>query len=226
MANMNHCQACRQHYYLHERACPHCGTAAPGGRVGRYVRRAKLGGLMLFTALTTTACYGAPPPPGTQPKGKGTVIEQPLSKVPTTAGTAYVFVTPKGVGKQGSTLTLATAVLEGGVLSFKEGAPGGGAVTDTALSIVIEAADPQAFQPPAKDAAFPALPVEKMKRLEVSAKYTNAQGRKVNAEVKSPTEAGIQGTLQLSQMDSVSVGGVLQVDKADMLIEVYFLAAR
>lgn len=226
MANMNHCRACQRPYYLHEDACPFCGVAAPGGRAGRYVRRAKVGGLMLFTALTTAACYGAPPPPGALPKNSKPGVEQPLTKMPTTPGTAYLFVTAKGKPRQGSTLQLAAAVLADGTLTIKEGATGGGLVPADPLSITIEAADAAAFEPPAKNEAYQPLPVEKMKRLELSAAYTTDLGRKAILEVKLPGASGVEGLLQLSQLQDDSVGGVLRIDYADTLIELYFLAAR
>lgn len=229
MANMNHCQACRRPYFLHEAACPFCGVQAPGGRVGRYVRRAKVGGLMLFTALTTAACYGSPPPPGTIPRNLKPSAEQPLTKMPTTVGTAYLFVTPKGKAKSGRTLTLEKAVLEGSALNFRT--PGNPETPPQALPISefyvnIEATDASAFNAPGKNEAFQPLPVEKMKFFTMSAPYTDEKGRTVFLEVNVPDGTGAQGTLQLSRLDDEAVGGVLRIDYADTTVELYFLAAR
>ena len=235
MANMNHCPACRQHFLLHEHLCPHCGAAAPGGRMGRYVRQARMGGLMLFTALTTTACYGSPPMPGTLPRVPRTPIEQPLPKLPTTIGTAYVFVTPKGQAKQAITLKLAAATLEGTAFTLTEASAGGaaaggetsgGEAAGPPFTVSIEAAEASAFVAPAKDEPFLALPVEKMRRLSLSGTYQDAKGRQATVAVALPGATAAQGNLQLSRLEDDVVAGVLRVDYADTLIEVYFLAAR
>ena len=228
MANLNHCAACRQHYFLHEHACPHCGAAAPGGRLGRYVRRARVGGLMLFTALTTTACYGSPSYVGSLPARTKPSVEQPLPKVPTAIGTAYVFVTPKGKAKQQATIRLDKAVLEGTALTLHEAAPEAGASMPLirVATLLIEAADAKAFQAPAKDEAFQALPIAQMKKLEVAGSYVDEKGRQATVEVKLPGATAAQGGLQLSRLDEGAIAGVLRVDYADTLIEVYFLAAR
>lgn len=44
--------------------------------------------------------------------------------------------------------------------------------------------------------------------------------------MKLPGAGGVEGLLQLSQLQADSVGGVLRIDHAGTLIELYFLAAR
>lgn len=226
MANMNHCRACRRPYFLHEAACPFCGVQAPGGRMGRYVRRAKVGGLMLFTALTTAACYGSPPPPGTIPRNLKPAAEQPLAKMPTRPGTAYLFVTPKGKAKTGATLQLEKALLEGTALKVNTAPLPDSALPVSEFFMSIEAAEVAAFQAPGKNEAFQPLPVEKMKLLQMAVPYADEKGRTVNLEVSVPGSTGAQGVLQLSRLDDDAVGGVLRIDYADTTVELYFLAAR
>lgn len=56
------CTTCQRHYQDQEPSCPFCATAsAPGSP--RLSKRLALGGLMLLTAATATACYGTPPVP-------------------------------------------------------------------------------------------------------------------------------------------------------------------
>jgi hypothetical protein len=61
---MRPCTACRRHVQDEETACPFCGTDLPiGSGRPRLMKRLALGGVMLVTAATATACYGTPPLP-------------------------------------------------------------------------------------------------------------------------------------------------------------------
>lgn len=62
---MRPCEACRRHVRHDETACPFCGTDLTASVTGRprLMKRLALGGAMLFTAATATACYGTPPIP-------------------------------------------------------------------------------------------------------------------------------------------------------------------
>lgn len=209
MAQMSPCSQCQRLYFAREAHCPHCGALAVASPVGRFVRQAKMSGLMLFTALTTTACYGTPQmvvePPGKVPPGQ----EQPLTRVPASVGKAYVFLT----GQNGSkiyqrTVEVGTAAVEPRKLAFGSG---------RWLTVNIEASA-DVFVP--VEGAREAIPLESLKGLVV----------KVDDGVKtrtfSPAEESLKGTLQIARVDDGAIGGVLRLEQNGELLEVYFLAPR
>ncbi|MNS40735.1 hypothetical protein D3C72_730620 [compost metagenome] len=214
---MNHCPSCRKHFFLTDARCPHCGTEAAGGPAARFVRQAKMGGLLLFTALTTTACYGTPAlvqNPNTLPPG----IEEPKERVPVTIGTAFVFVRDTGGISAKETLKMQAATIDGAVLTLRS-------VTDPSFKVVIEADSAAAFQP--VQGVREALPVEKMKRLEVEAGYASGTGgERTLVTFKGPGGANLKGTLQLSRLDDIAIGGTLIVGEGDKQVTLYFLAER
>lgn len=83
------CASCARHYYDHEPACPFCHASLPaaGPERPKVTKRLALGGLTLLTAVSATACYGAPPleppPPGAFGSEK---ISQPSPTLPPGAG--------------------------------------------------------------------------------------------------------------------------------------------
>jgi hypothetical protein len=214
---MNHCTSCRKHFFLTDARCPHCGTEATGGPAARFVRQAKMGGLMLFTALTTTACYGTPAlvqNPNTLPPG----VEEPKERVPSTIGTAFMFVRDTGGVSARETLRLKAASIQGAVLTLRS-------ATAAGVMVVIEADSAAAFEP--VQGVREALPVEKMKRLEVEAGYgSGTGGERTLVTLKGPGGASLKGTLQLSRLDEAAIGGTLIVSEGDKQVTLYFLAAR
>lgn len=214
---MNHCTACQKHFFLHENACPHCGEAIAGGRMSRFVRQARMGGLMLFTALTTTACYGSPAVvnyPGNNP---GMTNQEPLEKkAPTELNIAYVFVTPKaGERESGQTVRLNKAVITGNTLTL---------TSDGDVKLVIEASSADAFT--VKPGVRDALNVEQMTKLEAEASYLTASGARRLVTIKSPGSAAVSGVLQLSRLDDKTVGGTLLLNADGQSLQLYFLAER
>lgn len=215
---MNHCTACQKHFFLHENACPHCGEAISGGRMSRFVRQARMGGLMLFTALATTACYGSPAVvnyPGNSP---GMTNQEPLEKkAPTELNIAYVFVTPKaGDREYGQAVRLNKAVVTGNTLTLS----GNG----NDLKLVIEAASADAFA--VKPGVRDALNVEQMTKLEAEASYLNANGVRPLVTIKAPGGAAVTGVLQLSRLDDKTIGGTLLLNADGQSLQLYFLAER
>ena len=60
--SLRSCPSCGRHHFAHETRCPFCQAAvAPGADRPSLTKSAALGGLMVLTAVTATACYGAPP---------------------------------------------------------------------------------------------------------------------------------------------------------------------
>ncbi|MFN3431609.1 MAG: hypothetical protein ACK46X_16855 [Candidatus Sericytochromatia bacterium] len=214
---MNHCTSCRKHFFLTDARCPHCGTEAAGGPAARFVRQAKMGGLLLFTALTTTACYGTPAlveNPNRMPPG----IEEPKERVPSTIGTAYMFVRDAGGVSSKQTLRMRSASIEGAVLSLSS-------IDADGVKVTIEADSAAAFQP--VQGVREALPVEKMKNLLIEASYPSGTGgERTLVTLKGPGGANLKGTLQLSRLDDVAIGGTLIVGEGDKQVTLYFLAER
>lgn len=214
---MNHCTACQKHFFLHENACPHCGAAIAGGRMSRFVRQARMGGLMLFTALTTTACYGSPAVVNVPDGNGGMTNQEPLEKkAPTELNIGYVFVTPKaGERESGQTVRLNKAVVTGNTLTLS---------SDSDFKLVIEASSAEAFA--VKPGVREALNVEQMTQLEAEASYYTASGAKRLVTIRVPGSAAVSGVLQLSRLDEKAVGGTLLLNADGQSLQVYFLAER
>jgi hypothetical protein len=213
---MNQCSACQQHFYARESACPHCQAPAPANPVRRWADHVRKSGILLFAALTTTACYGTPPYPGVMPKPlPGT--EQPLKRVPTTLNTAYFFVSGSGSLVQ-TTLQLQGAVLSGNHLELH----GSGA---SAFNFVAQAKAQDAFTQ--KGNIFDAVQVSDLDSLTLDAyDPTQEAGTPAMYQVRVPGDDDVTGTVQLSSVDDKSVAGTLLIQKGQMVIEVYFWAAR
>lgn len=209
MAQMSPCNQCQRLYFAREAFCPHCGATAVASPVSRFVRQAKMSGLMLFTALTTTACYGTPQmvvePPGQVPPGQ----EQPLTQVPAAIGKAYVFLTGQnGYKIYQRTVEVGTAAVEPRKLAFGSG---------RWLTVNMEA-NADAFVP--VEGTREALPLESLKSLVV----TVDDG--VKTRTFSLAEEGLDGSVQISRVDKDAVGGVLRLEQNGELVEIYFLAPR
>lgn len=206
------CTACQRPHRADEAACPFCGQAvAKAGLVGDLVRTAKVGGLLAFTAVATAACYGAPPMPGTQPPPGLQASSQPPSEVvPSKAGTAFRFVTPKGGTKDGGTYALEKATLVDGTLELT------GKNLDASdkfyVKIQATAAD---FE--AKDRVFQAIDLEKVAGFEI------LWGR--SGKGTKGTEA-IKGTFQIKDVTDTEVSGTLLCEVDGTTIAIYFRAAR
>lgn len=106
------CASCHRHHAAVEAHCPHCGvgeTKREGLRLqaqgpwDRAVKRLKVGGLMAFTAVSASACYGPAMPivPGNLPNrpkpvasdsaATGTASPKPVASAQATAsGTVQV----------------------------------------------------------------------------------------------------------------------------------------
>lgn len=83
------CAACARHYYDHEPACPFCHASSSAASLERpkVSKRLALGGLTLLTAVSATACYGAPPLEPPPPGAFGSeLISQPSPTLPADAG--------------------------------------------------------------------------------------------------------------------------------------------
>jgi rRNA maturation protein Nop10 len=215
---MNHCTSCRKHFFLTDARCPHCGTEAAGGPAARFVRQAKMGGLMLFTALTTTACYGTPALVEGPNRPLPPSVEEPKERVPTTLGTAFLYARDAGGAADPRTVRLMTASIEGAVLKLSSTLANG-------VTLTIEADTAAAFQP--VQGVREALPVEKMKRLEIDAAFTRGTSSEyTHVNFKGPGGAALKGTLQLSRLDETAIGGTLIVSEGDKQVTLYFLAGR
>lgn len=231
MRKMTHCAGCRQHFFASEARCPHCGASAPAGPFTRMARSMRAGGLMVFTALTTTACYGVPSPgmldaplPG-QPG-----YEQPLPQVPSSRNRAHVFVTPRGGVKSAQTAHSVWARIEGNKLQLtSERGAGYG------FDVMIEAPDASAFA--SAPGVREPLTVQQMTALSAEVSYYDVAGlassapepdpaRYKSITLRLPAATAAQGNLQLSRVDDETVGGVLRAEIDGTLIEIYFLAGR
>lgn len=210
MAQMTHCSGCQKHYFRHEAACPHCGAAGRSGPVRAFVRQAKMGGLMLFTALTTTACYGTPAmiegPGGVMPPG----YEQPEPKVPATPGVAYAFLQPKEGETAQRTLKLKDAELTGAMLTIGS--------ADGRLKVTIEVIDAAALRP--ADGVQESIPLSAMKALTVEA---TVDGERLAIQAPGEVSAGY---LQIARLDDETIGGTLRLEKDGQVFDLYFLAGR
>lgn len=213
MAKMSACLSCKQHYFRNEAACPHCGALTPAANpVAGLAHRARMGGLMLFTALTTTACYGTPMPQGALPPNGGAAIERPLPRVPSTPGTANLFVTPKGEAQGSRVVTLESVTLVGNKLTLK----GNG------VDIQIEAQDDTVFK--SFEGIKAALPVEQMKGLWATVSH-GAEGRaNTQYTFAAPGEKAAIGVLQLSSFETDDVAGFLKLESEGVTMELYFRA--
>lgn len=215
---MNHCTECQKHFFLHENACPHCGAALAGGRMSRFVRQARMGGLMLFTALTTTACYGSPAVVNV-PHGDGGVTNQePIEKkAPTELNRAYQFVTPTQYAREsGRSFQLDKAVITGNTLTLT--GDGG------QFKLIVEVASPEAFA--AKAGVRDAINVEQMVKLEAEGSYFDLNGNPRLITMKAPGSPAVTGVLQLSRVDETAIGGTLLLNADNRSYQLYFLAAR
>lgn len=211
MRPMSFCPTCQQHHYQDEAACPRC-LGVPASRPSEIARRLKMGGLLVFTALTTTACYGAPPP-AFIPVG-GSIFQGPSEKVPTKSGTAYLYVTRKGESAVQSNLSLETATFDGTKLGFKS------SNAARELEVSLEAADATAFAIQA--GARAALPLEKLKSFSLSTILSG--GSPVN--VTLPGKEAITGNLQIDNVTDTTIGGVLTLDMDGVTVRCYFLVDK
>lgn len=224
MRSMTPYSACAQHHFATESRCPHCGAAARPGLAARVVRQAKMSGVMLFTALTTTACYGVPaamdvPLPG-QPG-----YEQPLPRVPAETNTAYVFATPAGSAKAEQTARGVWARVDGDRLTVSSVRGDG-----FGFEFSLQAPSAEAFA--ALQGVRQPLDVAEMKALTAVVNYndpplpssTPPSPKRLTLELAGAKAA--QGSLQLSRVDESAMGGVLRVEIDGTLLEIYFLAGR
>ena len=216
---MNHCSSCQKHFFLTENQCPHCGASVSGGRMSRFVRQARMGGLMLFTALTTTACYGSPAlmdPPNVVP-GPGSA-EPKEKKQPGEVGVGYLFITPKaGQREVGQTLRLDKAQIDGAKLILRS--------TDGQFKLAVEAPSAEAFAeaPGVRES----LNLDQMKMLEVEGSFVSGPGgERTLVTMGAPGTPGLTGVLQLSRVEATSVGGTLLLSGNGQTLQLYFLAAR
>jgi hypothetical protein len=240
---MTQCTACQRHFFARESRCPHCQAEGARSPLAAILRQAKMGGLLLFTAFTTTACYGTPAvmmPPGGRPN---LATEQPLRKVPATAGKAYVFVSnSKGVVAS-RTIGLESTSVPGGTELSLVGMPG-----PSSFSLRIKAKDASVFAE--RQGVIAALPVEAMAELTLQASLAGVSASPSASGVPSPSESAsapeapapttpptvvsiaapgstpVQGQLQLSRSDADAIGGTLRLQSGDTLVEIYFLAER
>lgn len=216
---MNHCTTCQKHFFLTEQQCPHCGAAVSGGRLSRFVRQARMGGLMLFTALTTTACYGSPALMDPPNAPSGPLNAEPREKKqPTELGVGYLFITPKaGERERGQTLRLEKAKIEGAKLVV--------ASTDGYFKLVVEAPDAAAFAE--LTGVREALNVDQVKMLELEGSFPSGSGgERTLVTMGAPGTPGLTGVLQLSRVDASSIGGTLLLSANGQTVQLYFLAAR
>jgi hypothetical protein len=212
MAKMSACLQCQQHYFRNEAACPHCGASTPAANpLAGMSKRVRMGGLMLFTALTTTACYGVPAPVGPQgPTKAPTAVE----RVPTQVNRGNLFVTPKGGTRTSRVVTLESAILNGNRINIK----GNG------LDILIEAMDDTVFKP--FTGVKEALPVEKMKNLWVTVSDQQVGSPSQTYTFAAPGDKAPMGSLQLSNFDETNVSGHLKLEVDGTLMELYFSVQR
>lgn len=215
---MNHCTECQKHFFLHENACPHCGAAIAGGRMSRFVRQARMGGLMLFTALTTTACYGSPAVVNVPDGNGGMTNQEPLEKkAPTELSRAYQFVTPTQYAREsGRSFRLDKAIVSGNTLTLT--GDGG------QFKLVVEAASAEAFA--AKAGVRDAINVEQMVKLEAEGSYFDLNGNPRVITMKAPGSPAVTGVLQLSRVDATAIGGTLLLNADGRSYQLYFLAER
>lgn len=213
MAKMSACLSCQQHYFRNEAACPHCGSLTPAANpIAGLAHRVRMGGLMLFTALTTTACYGTPAPPGVAPGGTRTTVEEPKPQVPPTAGKANLFITPKDEAQEKRVVTIDSVTLKGNMLVIK----GNG------LTLEIEAKDDTVFK--SFEGIKAPLNVEDMKVLTANVSST-APGKATSMYTfDSRSDTALKGTLQLSSFEQENVGGTLRIENERATMELYFHA--
>lgn len=213
MAKMSACLTCHQHYFRSEAACPHCGALTPAANpVAGLAHRARMGGLMLFTALTTTACYGTPAPPGALPPNSKVAVEEPLPRLPVT-GKANLFLTPKGEAPEKRVVTIESVTLVGNKLTLK----GNG------VDVQIEAVDDTVFK--SFTGVKEALPVEKMKGLWATVTSTAPGKANTMYTFAAPGEKAPFGTLQLASFEDNDVAGHLKLEVDGTVMELYFRAA-
>lgn len=213
---MNHCTACRKHFFLTESRCPHCGQEAAGGPVSRFVRQAQMGGLLLFTALTTTACYGTPVMNQLPVDDPGTVIQVPKDKaLPGQVGTAFLYITPKGGAEVNQGLHLGKATIVGTKLTLRS--------VDNRHVITIEVPSADTFK--VGSGVRDAVDVSQMKSLSVVTGYT-ANGDTVPVSWSFPGQTPITGVLQIAQVSETAIAGTLLLENNGQSVQLYFNAAR
>lgn len=213
---MNHCTACKKHFFLTENLCPHCGQEAAGGPVSRFVRQAQMGGLLLFTALTTTACYGTPVMNQLPVNGPSTAVEVPKDKqLPTTNGTAYLYITPKDGAEVNQGLTLARATIEGTKLTLRS--------ADNRHVVTIEVPSADAFK--VGSGVRDAVDVSQMKSLSVITAYM-ANGQTMPISWSYPGQTPVSGVLQIAQVSDATISGTLLLNSNGQSVQLYFNAAR
>ena len=212
MAEFVACTACQRPFKAGEATCPFCRTAAPcakrqGSRVWQGV---KVGGLMAFTAATTAACYGAPPPPGSfsGPRAVPT-IEAPRKQVPQALNHSFVFVTPTG-GKEAA----ATVLVGARSVADTQLALSGPTKDEFDFAITVAQASDLKEQ---ADKTF--KPIDLATAKSVSLTVKGADGKPL--VLATPGKA-FKGTLQLSRNDAEGVAGTLLAEVDGTAIAVYF----
>ena len=215
---MNHCASCQKHFFLTATTCPHCGAEAEIGPVSRFVRQARMGGLMLFTALTTTACYGTPAmmAPDAPLRTPGTA--EPIDKhVPQAAGNAFVFITPKGQTTEAKeTVPLGLATVSGAILILQS--------RDGKHRVMVEAPTEDAFK--AGTGVREAVDVSQMKALEVHSSFPSGTGgERTNLDWVLPGDTPITGVLQLAKVTEEAISGTLLLQSNGQSVQIYFNAA-
>jgi hypothetical protein len=214
---MNHCTTCKKHFFLTESRCPHCGTEAAGGPMARFVRQARMGGLLLFTALTTTACYGTPAMNQLPVKNPGTVIEVPKDKaLPVKVGTAYLYITPISSAEESQGLALSTATIDGAKLTLRS--------ADNRHVITLEVPSADTFKP--GPGVRDAVDVSQMKSLSVMTAYAKDDGLIVPVNWSFPGQQPVTGVLQIAQVSETAISGTLLLNNNGESVQLYFNAAR
>jgi hypothetical protein len=217
MLQLIRCHACDRHIKPAETACPHCHAKVPTYRGARLVRQAKIGVLLAFTAATTAACYGGPP---LRPITHGVTSPSPTpgQKVPTTPGTATIFVTPTNGLTGSDTLQLNPAAVDGARISLT-------AINDP-VDITLELPSADALQQTAT------LTADKLKLLFVRARYFqqsadgNAAGEYKDLTMTQPGGQPVTGTIQILSADASGVTGVIDLTNDKGRVQVYFNAVR
>jgi hypothetical protein len=186
--------------------------------MSRFVRQARMGGLMLFTALTTTACYGSPAVVNVPERNGGLTNQEPLEKkAPTELNRAYQFVTPTQYAREsGRSFQLEKAVITGNTLTLT--GDGG------QFKLIVEVASAEAFA--AKAGVREAINVEQMVKLEAEGSYFDLNGNPRLITMKAPGSPAVTGVLQLSRVDETAIGGTLLLNSDNRSYQLYFLAAR
>jgi hypothetical protein len=218
MHQLIRCTACDRHMKPSETSCPHCQAKVPTYRGARLVRQAKIGALLAFTAATTAACYGGPPPYTPVPRHPPAASATPGMEVPTTGGTAYIFVTPTNGLTGNDTLLLNKVTIDGARISLT-------GINDP-VDITIEL--------PTADALQQTTPVtaDKLKLLFVRARYFqqsaggNAAGEYKDLILTQPGGETVTGTVQILSLDDTHIAGKFDFTNDKGRVQMYFNALR